>query len=673
MPLARVRLIPAGADRLYGNVATMVASLPYFHPRETEPGHESTPARGRPVGRRQDRARARHQRHRRLVERRRRLGGAAPGRGDGARAAARRRLDRLEAAGRRARRQGRRRQPSVGQLGPLRRAGAHGRGDAERRGDAEAARGLEADRHAGAAHRRRRQDQRHGRSSASTFACRACSTRRSATARCSAAAPAPSTSPRRWRCAGVERVVRLGPYGGSTAALAVVGRTWWHAQRGAAAIRVEWRQRPAGALDTRGDPGRPRSQARAPQPSPKAASPSTAAATSPPPRPAASVMSSRSIARPTSRTRRWSRSTARRESPTARSRSGRRPRCRGWRATIAAEVAGVAEDAVTVHVTYLGGGFGRRLDVDFVGQAVRIALETGGRPVQLIWSREEDLTHDFYRPAAVAVLRAGLDARRLADAAAHHQRRRRDHAALDGARHSGARRPGRHARQDGERGPVRPAVRRRPPAHRPRRDAERRADRLLALGRPFAQRLLRRIVHRRARARGRQGPARLSPGAAQGRAAPPRRCSCSPPSAPAGPATAAPRRSPPDAPAASRCTNASAASSPRSSRRRSRTAGRACIASSAPPTSAPSSIRASSRSRSRAAVIFALSAALHGRIDIVGGVVQQSNFPSYPVVRLAESPRVETHLVASTRSRRRRRRDRHVRRSRRRSPTRCSR
>jgi len=49
------------------------------------------------------------------------------------------------------------------------------------------------------------------------------------------------------------------------------------------------------------------------------------------------------------------------------------------------------------------------------------------------------------------------------------------------------------------------------------------------------------------------------------------------------------------------------------------------------------------------AVIFALSAALHGRIDIVGGVVQQTNFPSYPVVRLAESPLVETHLIDSTR------------------------
>ena len=71
------------------------------------------------------------------------------------------------------------------------------------------------------------------------------------------------------------------------------------------------------------------------------------------------------------------------------------------------------------------------------------------------------------------------------------------------------------------------------------------------------------------------------------------------------------------------------------------------------------------------AVIFALSAALYGRIDIDGGVVQQTNFPNYPVVRLGESPLVETHLVDSTRgpaaSARSARR-----RSRRRSPTRFS-
>ena len=77
---------------------------------------------------------------------------------------------------------------------------------------------------------------------------------------------------------------------------------------------------------------------------------------------------------------------------------------------IAAQVAGVDESAVALNVTYLGGGFGRRLEVDFIGQAVRVAMETGGAPVQLLWPREEDLAHDFYRPAAAAVLTARLDA-----------------------------------------------------------------------------------------------------------------------------------------------------------------------------------------------------------------------------------------------------------------------
>ncbi|HSI55947.1 MAG TPA: molybdopterin cofactor-binding domain-containing protein, partial [Ideonella sp.] len=82
----------------------------------------------------------------------------------------------------------------------------------------------------------------------------------------------------------------------------------------------------------------------------------------------------------------------------------------GLARAVAARVAGVPETQVTVHMTLVGGGFGRRLEVDVVGQAVRVALECGGRPVQLLWSREEDFTHDFYRPAGAAVLRGGLDA-----------------------------------------------------------------------------------------------------------------------------------------------------------------------------------------------------------------------------------------------------------------------
>ena len=75
-----------------------------------------------------------------------------------------------------------------------------------------------------------------------------------------------------------------------------------------------------------------------------------------------------------------------------------------------AKVLGIAGEQVQVNIQYLGGGFGRRLDVDFVAQAALIAKEAGGAPVQTIWSREEDMRHDFYRPAAVSRFRAGFDA-----------------------------------------------------------------------------------------------------------------------------------------------------------------------------------------------------------------------------------------------------------------------
>ena len=76
----------------------------------------------------------------------------------------------------------------------------------------------------------------------------------------------------------------------------------------------------------------------------------------------------------------------------------------------AARVAGVAKDDVSIDVLLLGGGFGRRLEADMVAQAVAIAAAAGGRPVQLIWSREDDMTHDVYRPAALARFRGSLDA-----------------------------------------------------------------------------------------------------------------------------------------------------------------------------------------------------------------------------------------------------------------------
>ncbi|RZI85330.1 MAG: xanthine dehydrogenase family protein molybdopterin-binding subunit [Rubrivivax sp.] len=77
----------------------------------------------------------------------------------------------------------------------------------------------------------------------------------------------------------------------------------------------------------------------------------------------------------------------------------------------AAQVAGVDGDQVTLHVPFLGGGFGRRLEVDMVEQAVAIAKALDGRPVKLVWSREEDMQHDMYRPAALSTFRAAIDAK----------------------------------------------------------------------------------------------------------------------------------------------------------------------------------------------------------------------------------------------------------------------
>lgn len=75
----------------------------------------------------------------------------------------------------------------------------------------------------------------------------------------------------------------------------------------------------------------------------------------------------------------------------------------------AADVLGIEKEKVRVVVTYLGGGFGRRLEVDFVAQAAAIAKEVPGKAVRMIWSREDDMRHDFYRPACLSRFHAGFD------------------------------------------------------------------------------------------------------------------------------------------------------------------------------------------------------------------------------------------------------------------------
>lgn len=217
-------------------------------------------------------------------------------------------------------------------------------------------------------------------------------------------APGHIRAERAMAMAGVDRMVLLPAYAGSTAGFAIVGRSYWHARQAAQAVEVEWHQRPLGPLDSRriqaaleaavrdddghvfhhkGDAAGERNQA------------------------------SRNV-EAVYRAPYLAHATMEPMNCTARVADGK---VEIWVPTqvpqmaraIAAQVAGVAIDDVTLHLTLLGGGFGRRLEVDYVAQAVRVAMDCGGAPVQLVWPREEDTGHDFYRPMHVAMLRASIN------------------------------------------------------------------------------------------------------------------------------------------------------------------------------------------------------------------------------------------------------------------------
>jgi len=79
-------------------------------------------------------------------------------------------------------------------------------------------------------------------------------------------------------------------------------------------------------------------------------------------------------------------------------------------------LAGVDAEAVKVNTTYLGGGFGRRGEADFAIYATLLAMEADGRPVKVTWTREEDTTHDTYRPAAAGRFRARVGSDGLPEA-----------------------------------------------------------------------------------------------------------------------------------------------------------------------------------------------------------------------------------------------------------------
>jgi isoquinoline 1-oxidoreductase beta subunit len=92
-----------------------------------------------------------------------------------------------------------------------------------------------------------------------------------------------------------------------------------------------------------------------------------------------------------------------------------------WAQDIIASVSKLPHESVVVHTTLMGGGFGRRYQADFVMEAAQVAKAIGDKPVMVLWTREDDMQHDFYRPASYHHMQGAVDAEKSVTAWKHFQ------------------------------------------------------------------------------------------------------------------------------------------------------------------------------------------------------------------------------------------------------------
>ena len=205
---------------------------------------------------------------------------------------------------------------------------------------------------------------------------------------------------------GVVKCVQLTSAAGSAPGFAVVAKSTWHAKQAADKVKAQWAQRTEGAIDTKRIESELKEKLKSENGFTFHEQGDAAKAESSAARMIEAQYQAPYLAHatmePMNCTAQFKAGALEIWAPT---------QVPGLARAAAAKVANVSADKVKVNVTLLGGGFGRRLEADVVAQATQIAMALDGVPVQMVWSREQDMSHDFYRPMHVAQLSAALNAK----------------------------------------------------------------------------------------------------------------------------------------------------------------------------------------------------------------------------------------------------------------------